>query len=187
MPLNTVSTLGIGVDDAQQARGLVVLDERLGLRLEHLEPLADHFFLVVRPLNQALLAAALFAVRRAVPGGDVYTLNTRPQPSQIRRPVRRLNRMPRSRFNSTTASSGCRARPAVASSASACAMLRGKPSRMKPLARRAAPAARGSCRARWHRRPACPRPWPPSPAGRARSPSLTASRSKSPVDICGTP
>ena len=55
--------IGVGVHDAQQSRRLVVLDQRLGLRLVHLQPLADDFFLVVRPLDQAMRFAALLGMR----------------------------------------------------------------------------------------------------------------------------
>ena len=59
--------VGVGVDDAQQPRVLVVLDERLGLRLEHLEPLADDFLAVVGPLYQPMLVAAFVAMRERLP------------------------------------------------------------------------------------------------------------------------
>ena len=58
----------VGVDDAQQSALLVVLDQRLGLRLEHLEALADDLFLVVRPLNQLRAVATLIAVRQRTRG-----------------------------------------------------------------------------------------------------------------------
>ena len=61
-------------------------------------------------------------------------MKTLPHSSQILRPVSRLNRMPRSRFISTTESSGVPSSFSIFSNASAWAMLRGKPSKMKPLA-----------------------------------------------------
>src|SRR5271170_940189 len=48
--------IGIGIHYPQEVRRLVVLDQRLGLRLVHLQALADDLFLVVRPLNQTMLA-----------------------------------------------------------------------------------------------------------------------------------
>ena len=161
MLLNTVSHIGVGIHDSQQPACLVMLDQRLGLRLVHFQSLADDLFLVVRA------AASGAACRRrsqcgGEPGGEVYTLNTRPQSWQILRPVRRLNRMPRSRFSSTTASSGC---PDPRSNLLQGFGLRNvarKPVQNETLERVGLrQAARGSCRARWHHRPACPRPWPP--------------------------
>ena len=112
----------------------VVFDERLGLRLVDLEALADDLLPDRRDAGSGAADRRTARSAAADPAGAVSTLNTRPQSSQMRRPVRRLNSTPRSRFSRTTASSGCPRSASILASASAWARLRGKPSRMKPLA-----------------------------------------------------
>ena len=133
-----------------------------------------------------VLVAAFLAVRRR-PGGEVYMLNTRPQPSQIRRPVRRLNRMLeieiqehhrlerlpelRQHFFERL---GLRdvARKAVENEAIGGIRLASR-SRIMPSTVASSTSLPASMAALARARVRCP--W------------LTASRNRSPVDICGTP
>src|SRR5271156_1684081 len=67
--------VGIGVHDAQQPVGLVVLDQRLGLRLVHLETLADDLFFVVGTLDQPMRIPALRGVRERPRRGGIDVEN----------------------------------------------------------------------------------------------------------------
>src|ERR1019366_10111199 len=64
--------VGIGIHHAQQAGRFVMFYERLGLRLEDLQPLADHFLFVVRPLDHRRTVAALATMRRRAGGRRIY-------------------------------------------------------------------------------------------------------------------
>ncbi len=120
-------------------------------------------------------------------GGDVYTLKRRPQRVQLRRPVRRRNRIAGSTFISTTASIGCPSASSIVASAFAWAMLRGNPSRMNPCSasgRLSRSRMSASTRSSDTSAPASIAAFACNPSGVRRA---TASRNRSPEEIWGAP
>jgi hypothetical protein len=68
--------VGVRVHEAQQARGFVVTDQRLGLSLIHFETLGDDVFLVVGPLDQTRPRNALTAMSQGFLLRGIYVENT---------------------------------------------------------------------------------------------------------------
>ena len=146
--------LRIRIDLAQQAARAVIVDQRPGLLVVDREALGDRLFVVVGPLHQARLVAALRAMRQRA-RGELWMLNTRPQLSQVRRPEMRLISFSSSTLKRIATSSGWPIASSMVPRPSACGMVRGKPSRMKPRAASGCARRSRTMRGWWRRRPAC--------------------------------
>ena len=111
--------------------------------------------------------------------------NERPHPRQIQRPARRRISSSRGTSNEMTLSSGAPTSASMPSRASACAMVRGKPSSMKSSVRPvSASRIMPMTTASGTRSPASMNVLASTPSG---VPSATAARSRSPVDRCSSP